>query len=317
MATINNPSFLHSQTPNPKSILLKPLCITSPVYPRLFRRATTSLPKPLLSKCSSNSSQDKETSSSKNLKDALSGMVEKQVEDLLSREDNKALFDGLEKASQRVERAKRELAEIERQELEAKQLRIYINQLESRASEIAECQQEILEAKSKVEEAEQFLSMSKNGDRDAIGGEEGIDIDQERWESIKAACTSALVGTLAGLPFFFTQVTDTAQLILPLATTFISCALFGVTFRYAVRRDLDNFQLKSGTCAAFGFVKGLATLAGGPPLELNPGSLLSHAFDGGMYVSENLLIFAFAAVSLDLCFKMRLLSPFPMKQQNS
>lgn len=63
-------------------------------------------------------------------------MVDKQVEDLLNREDNRALFDGLEKASQRVERAKRDLAEIERQELEAKQLRNYINQLESRASEV-------------------------------------------------------------------------------------------------------------------------------------------------------------------------------------
>ncbi|KAG8659008.1 hypothetical protein MANES_02G003600v8 [Manihot esculenta] len=249
MATVNNPSPLHSPILKLKSLLAKPLCIISPTYPGFLRRATTSLPKPLLSKCSSsNSSRESETSN--NLKDALSGMVDKQVEDLLNREDNRALFDGLEKASQRVERAKRDLAEIERQELEAKQLRNYINQLESRASEIAECQQEILEAKTKVEEAEQFLSES-------IGREEGTNIEPERLESIKAASISAVVGTLAGLPFFFTQVTDIVQLALPLATTFISCALFGVTFRYAVRRDLENFQLKSGTCAAFGFVKGI------------------------------------------------------------
>lgn len=47
------------------------------------------------------------------------------------------LLDGLEKASQRVEKARRELAEIERQELEAAQLRNYINQLESRAAEVS------------------------------------------------------------------------------------------------------------------------------------------------------------------------------------
>lgn len=63
-------------------------------------------------------------------------MVDKQVEELLNREENRVLLDGLEKASQRVEIAKRVLAEIERQELEAKQLRNYINLLESRASEV-------------------------------------------------------------------------------------------------------------------------------------------------------------------------------------
>lgn len=58
------------------------------------------------------------------------------MEELLNRQENRVLLDGLEKASQRVEMARRELAEIERQELEAKQLRDYINQLESRASEV-------------------------------------------------------------------------------------------------------------------------------------------------------------------------------------
>lgn len=71
------------------------------------------------------------------MKDALSGFVGKEVEELLNREENKGLLDGLEKASQRVEMAKRELAEIERQELEAHLLRNYINQLESKASEVS------------------------------------------------------------------------------------------------------------------------------------------------------------------------------------
>lgn len=120
---------------------------------------------------------------------------------------------------------------------------------------IAECQQEILEARAMVEEAERSLSLNTSRNEDNLESEE-INTDAERWESIKAASISALVGTLAGLPFSFTQVANNAQLILPSAITFISCALFGVTFRYAVRRDLDNFQLKTGTAAAFGFVKG-------------------------------------------------------------
>ncbi|KAF9689177.1 hypothetical protein SADUNF_Sadunf01G0064600 [Salix dunnii] len=323
-------------SPNSRLLLAKPFCITSLTCPTLFNRATTSLHKPLLViKCSSNSSEEIEPSNGNNLKDALSGMVDKQVEELLNRQENRVLLDGLEKASQRVEMARRELAEIERKELEAKQLRDYINQLESSASEnyclkfvafvwycylilvefkIAECQQEILEARAMVDEAER--SLSRNDDGDALESME-INLDEERLESIKAGFVSALVGTLAGLPISLNQVTSNAQLILPSIITFISCALFGLTFRYAVRRDLDNFQLKTGTAAAFGIVKGLATLAGGQPLELNPESFLSHAFNGAMYVSENLLIFAFAAVSLDFLFKMGLLSPFPMKRSAS
>lgn len=70
------------------------------------------------------------------LKKSLSGIARNQVEDLLSREENKNLLDGLEKASLRVEIAKRELEEIERQEIEVKLLQDYVNQLESRAAEV-------------------------------------------------------------------------------------------------------------------------------------------------------------------------------------
>jgi len=73
------------------------------------------------------------------LKNSLSGIVGNQVEELLSREENKGLLDGLEKASLRVEIAKRELEDIERQEIEAKLLQDYINQLESRAAEVRAC----------------------------------------------------------------------------------------------------------------------------------------------------------------------------------
>ncbi|KAF3624274.1 putative oligopeptide transporter 7-like [Capsicum annuum] len=298
-----------------------------------------------------NSSQNGETT--KNLKDALTGMVDEKVDELLNREENKVLLDGLEKATQRVEMAKKELAEIERQELEAKLLKDYITQLETRASEsywittvgggdwhpvelvevldalmnrvtgylllvgVIECQKDILEARAMIEEAERSLNVGGDARRrDATDGDE-VTRDEERVESIKAASLSAIVGTLAGLPISLSRITSSSELILPLSITFISCALFGVTFRYAVRRDLDNFQLKSGTSAAFGVVKGLATLGGEPPLELDAASFWSHALDGAVYVSENLLIFLFAGVGLDLCFKLRILSPFPIDRSIS
>uniref|UniRef100_A0A5B7BMP8 Homer protein n=1 Tax=Davidia involucrata TaxID=16924 RepID=A0A5B7BMP8_DAVIN len=317
-----NPTLIPS--PNPRSVFTERYYTTPPTRAKLFfTRASSSyswVSRTLLLKCSNSS--ECEQSENGGLKDVLSGMVDDRVDELLNREENRVLLDGLEKATQRVEMAKRELAEIERQEIEAKQLRDYINLLETRTSEIAECQREILEAREMVEEAERSLNINSS---DGGGGRDAVEIDkkdEERQESIKAAAISALVGTLAGLPISFTQVAaatsnSQSQLILPLAVTFVSCALFGVTFRYAVRRDLDNIHLKTGTSAAFGFVKGLATLDGGSPLEFETGSFLSHAFNGAVYVSENLLIFVFAAVGLDFCYKMRILSPFPIRKSVS
>ncbi|XP_010273359.1 PREDICTED: uncharacterized protein LOC104608927 [Nelumbo nucifera] len=309
MEALINPNWFCSPCLN--SLLAKRRSIYYPTSVRISNRIS-SLSRILLVKCSS------EERTEGNLKNALSGMVDKRVEELLNREENRALLDDLDKASQRVEMARKELAEIERQQIEAAQLRDYVNQLESRASEIAECQKEILEAKAMVEEAERSLSINMNDLESAVNFKdkknEGIDKGEERWESIKAASISAIVGTIAGLPISVSQVSSSAQLILPLAITFISCSLFGVTFRYTIRRDLDNIQLKTGTSAAFSFVKGLGALGAGPPLELDIGSFLSHAVDGAVYVSENLFIFAFSAVALDFCFKMRLLSPFPIKK---
>lgn len=58
------------------------------------------------------------------------------MEQLLKKEENRGLLEGLEQASLRVENAKRELAQIEKQEMEARTMRDYINKLESRASEV-------------------------------------------------------------------------------------------------------------------------------------------------------------------------------------
>ncbi|KAG5413816.1 hypothetical protein IGI04_001383 [Brassica rapa subsp. trilocularis] len=265
----------------------------------------------------SSSSEENAANSSDggDLKKSLSGIVGNQVEELLSREENKSLLDGLEKASMRVETAKRELAEIVRQELEAKLLQDYVDKLESRAAEIAECQQEIIAARTMVEEAERSLSLAETPATESSENGYSIDKDKERLESAKAAAIAAAVGTVAEVPFALSQVSSIEQLVLPLGVAFASCALFGVTFRYVIRRDLDDSHLKSGAVAAFGFVKGLGMLSRGPPLELSWESLLSHGIDGAVLVSQSVLIFAFASISLDFCFKLKLLKPFPSSAQ--
>lgn len=244
-------------------------------------------------------------------------MVSGRVEELMHREENRGLLEGLNSAAHGVERAKMELAEIEKQEIEAKLLRNYVEQLEGKVSEIKECEKHILEARMMVEEAERSLSIDGVLAEDVIMKKsvEEIDNDEERLESVKAALVSALLGMFAGLPISLTHATSSSELILVSAVTFISCALFGITFRYAVRRDLDNLQLKTGIVAAFGFVKGLSKLDA--PADLDTENLLSNAFDSSIYVFENLMIFVCAAVGLDICFKMRLLSPFPINKSMS
>ncbi|CAA7399802.1 unnamed protein product [Spirodela intermedia] len=250
--------------------------------------------------------------------DGLRGFLGEQVEALLKKEENRALLDGLEEASSRVDAARRALADIQRQEAEAARAKEYILQLQSRQSEIEETQRELLEARSMVEEAERSLSpnMGENTPGDAAEGGEIIDKDLERLESIKAAMISSAVGTLAGVPISAYQATSTTQWVAHLAVIFLSCALFGVTFRYTVRRDLNNTQLKTGTCAAFGFIKGLSTVEAGRGAWEFSGidGFLQLAADGAIHVSESTFIFLFSAVALDFCFKTRVLSPGPIRK---
>lgn len=234
------------------------------------------------------------------------------VEELLKREENRDLLDGLEEASRRVDRAREAMADIERREAEAAQAKKLVSQLKNRELEIAESQRELLEARAMVDEAKRSLSVNIDDNRD--DSVEEINKAVERLESVKAASVSAVVGTLASLPISLYQDSSVVQLTNHLAIIFISCALFGVTFRYAVRRDLDNIQLKLGTSAAFGFVRGLAALSAGKPLELNLGSLISYSFDGAVLISEGVFIFLSASIALDFCFKTRLLSPFPARK---
>lgn len=127
---------------NHKIVFTRSLCNTklSPICPKTFYRvlSTTSITSSVILKCNSSSSGESETIDG-NLKDALAGLVGQRVEDLLNKEENRELLDGLEQASLRVETAKKELAEIEKQELEAKQMRDYLNKLESRAFEVCVC----------------------------------------------------------------------------------------------------------------------------------------------------------------------------------
>jgi hypothetical protein len=81
-------------------------------------------------------------------------------------------------------------------------------------------------------------------------------------ESVKAGVFSAVGGSLATLPFFFSSADEGVQGKLDLLANFAVVAvcsfLFGVVYRYAVRGDKNNSQLKGGVIGAFGLTRGLS-----------------------------------------------------------
>uniref|UniRef100_A0ACD5YDW7 Uncharacterized protein n=1 Tax=Avena sativa TaxID=4498 RepID=A0ACD5YDW7_AVESA len=246
----------------------------------------------------------------------LSSAVGEKVDELLRREENRALLDGVEAAERRVELARAALADIERQKVEARLASEELRRLQRSQDEIAESQRELQQAREMIDEAQLSLtsSLEDRGFWDTSGGED-IDKDSERLESVKAAAISSVIGVLASLPISSYEVHSLPQLLFRSSVVLVSCALFGVTFRYAVRRDLDNIQLKTGAAAAFAVVRGLALLESGRPFELSTDALMSLALDGAVSVVGSIFIFLPSAIALDYCFKMRFLSPFPTRKQ--
>ncbi|MEG4285756.1 hypothetical protein QUB68_21740 [Microcoleus sp. A006_D1] len=91
--------------------------------------------------------------------------------------------------------------------------------------------------------------------------------------------------------------------------------LFGVTYRYAIRRD-TNPQLKSGVVLAFGLVRAFGQLDAGLSFEAGlsfdagkmpaPRELLPFAVVG----VESVVLFAIAGLVLDWAIRRSLIKPF-------
>jgi len=137
---------------------------------------------------------------------------------------------------------------------------------------------------------------------------ESADIDEaaEKVQSGKAAVLAGGVGALASAPFALSADTW-SQLALASGGAVLSCALFGLTYRYAVRSDLGNGQLKGGVVAAFGLVRAAAqaesTLSSS---GLTTDSILQCT----LYAGESMFIFAAAAAAMEIAFQNFFLVPF-------
>lgn len=142
----------------------------------------------------------------------------------------------------------------------------------------------------------------------------------ERLESAKAAAIAAAAGALADLPLSALSAGDggggdaaALSAALALFSAAASCFLFGVTYRYAVRKDVWNTQLRGGVVAAFGLVRaaGAADVLQAAAAGSSGGPLsLEVVGTGALYALESLLIFGFAATALEAAFQKGLVRRF-------
>ena len=144
--------------------------------------------------------------------------------------------------------------------------------------------------------------------------------ETERVETAKAGAAAAVGGAASSLPLIIGSATTT-----PLGALFslggagASAFLFGLVYRYAMRQDLNNTQLKGGVVAAFGLVRGIGQASQIILAALNESG--SSSSDGGVQVvdtlglaaaamGESMLLFAFASVALEFAFQREWVKPF-------
>ena len=98
----------------------------------------------------------------------------------------------------------------------------------------------------------------------------------------------------------------------------LSCAAFGVTYRYAVRRDVENSELKGGVVGAFGLARGLSAA----DVYLRAASLegdldVASYAQAALLAGQGVLTFAFAALALEQAFERGIVKPFGVASEDA
>lgn len=125
--------------------------------------------------------------------------------------------------------------------------------------------------------------------------------DLDRIESAKAGTVSAIGGVLLSLPLALSQFSGNAfNQFADVGATALSCALFGIVYRYAVRENIDDFQLKGGVVGAFGLVRGVGQAEVFMDVASNNGELSFAAFaQAAAICGESVLVFLFAGLCVE------------------
>lgn len=143
-----------------------------------------------------------------------------------------------------------------------------------------------------------------------MGRMPGITPMQERLESLRSGISS---GVLASLLWGALQIPllggvqgarfSPLVLLLTVGIAGFSGFLFGVTYRYIIRRD-QNPHLKSGAVGAFALVRGLS--------QVEPLLLTQRWWGALLLVGQNFLLFFLLRLSLDWAIDRGLIQRFPM-----
>jgi hypothetical protein len=128
----------------------------------------------------------------------------------------------------------------------------------------------------------------------------------ERIESLKSGIVAGVMaagleGTIQGIQGFSTAGALDLGYGVAVAIAALSGFLFGVTCRYAIRKD-ENPHLSSGVVLAFGLVRGLAEV-NGADLSLSILPLVGFA------VLESILLFAVAYAGLSVSMRVGWIKP--------
>ena len=125
--------------------------------------------------------------------------------------------------------------------------------------------------------------------------------DRERIESAKVGTVSAIGGVLLSLPLALSQFSGNAfNQFADVGATALSCALFGVVYRYAVRENIDDFQLKGGVVGVFGLVLGVGQAEVFMDVASNNDELSFAAFaQAAAICGESVLVFLFAGLCVE------------------
>jgi len=125
--------------------------------------------------------------------------------------------------------------------------------------------------------------------------------DLDRIESAKAGTISAIGGVLLSLPLDLSQFSGNAfNQFADVGATALSCALFGIVYRYAVRENIDDFQLKGGVVGAFGLVRGVGQAEVFMDVASNNGEISFEAFaQAAAICGESVLVFLFAGLCVE------------------
>lgn len=219
---------------------------------------------------------------------------------------------------QRLEAAAKRVADLQAAQAELMAAMQQVESEQEDASDMLEAQvvaerdaeTAVVAAQRAVEEAElQLLSAriqrSKWTDQ--------VDDALERIESGKAAAVAAAAGTAASLPLAVTGGLGPVAGLLGCGTVLLTCLLFGVTYRYALRQDVNNTQLKGGVVAAFGLARalGAADVIQNTAAEagVSPFSLAVIA-KGALFAGESMLAVGFAAMAVEYAFSTGFVKPF-------